>query len=1201
MKRVIYLAVIAVFLLIPLVLQAQEQRMWILLNHKPKFQSINTERVMFLDEELRNMTNTLSIDNIKQVFPYSRNDTLLRLFEIKVTNEQANAIASYPQIEEFYFPSEEENIELYNPSDYMWYLYYSDSTSWLWHLKTIMADQAWDITKGDTNIKIAILDTWFDINHPDLINKFYCTYDPYDNQPFYTDGTRHNHGTAVASFAAAETDGGGQLASVGFNCRIIPYKAWNGNYLERAHHASLAMHADVLTSSAGGWSCDRNFNNIEKMAVKEILNNGTVIVMPAGNGNQGTHCYSSELQSDQPFRPLHPYYDDRIIIVTSTTKEDLHHNGVDSSHSHYSEVDICAPGYDIMGAKSTVDQFGNPEQWPYFGKYGGTSFSTPIVAGTCALIKSVNKCLTPADIEEIIKTTADPVQDEYLYPGLLGAGRLNAYEAVTMAQDYHNGDTISTNTLWASNTFYKGNIVVMPGSTLTVTGTIHLDSTVRIIVLPGGKLVVDGGTLTSACDCFMWKGIEVVGDRTKHQEPQYQGVVELKNGAVIENAITAIRTGLRDEDWHTTGGIITATNTVFKNNQRSLEFLSYCDTDSAANLLNNCSYFVGCTFTIDTNNVLAQNNRQFTNHVTMWDVKNVRFKGCTFENKMNRGRLCEGKGIATIDAGFSLTTYPFPYATYSGGGSFLPDTFLFNTFTGFYTAVEVTTTGNQYAVKLDETKFNNNQQAISVYGNNHVEVIRCDVNQTDYKASMVYQRKGISLENSTGYHIEKNQFYDYYYSPSSQSNNSKYGIKITNSGTNNNRIYKNDFTKMANGILVSGTNGNVKRGLQFICNNFSTNDYDIRLMHYATIAPCQGQINSGADNNFSGTYDYNIYNSSLPDITYLYSSSNPAHYPSLAYHVTPLSNGISTNPCYSTIFDINLNRTDYNTSDLAAMVSAYQELDSARVSQLEMTEEGTYNTSPVSPEMMALQQEASDLYYKAVRQIMLDSLTDMATLAEWHATASVFADPYSWSETMYQMNETAEYASIVTDDTAERDNYAAFRALKSECASLTTEKGVNWYAMSEEQIERLIRIAELNTGRTSVMAKGILCFFFNICYEDVDETINTRSAICQGEGLSDTLFESVTKTKYIDEQENTQESNLVIYPNPTNQTFSISFSEAQESVKQVRIINMQGKVVLSQENPSNNVVNIANLPVGMYVVRVLGQSGKEYAVKLVKE
>jgi len=231
---------------------------------------------------------------------------------------------------------------------------------------------------------------------------------------------------------------------------------------------------------------------------------------------------------------------------------------------------------------------------------------------------------------------------------------------------------------------------------------------------------------------------------------------------------------------------------------------------------------------------------------------------------------------------------------------------------------------------------------------------------------------------------------------------------------------------------------------------------------------------------------------------------------------------------------------------------------------------------------------------------MLDSLTDMSTLAEWHATASVFADPYSWSETMYQMNETADYANIVTDDTAERDNYASFRALKSECASLTSEKGVNWYAMSEEQIERLIQIAELNTGRTSVMAKGILCFFFNICYEE-EETMDTYNATCQETGLPNTYMESEEKMSTFDNQENMHASGLIIYPNPANQTFTISFSEAQENVKQVRIINMQGKVVLSQENPSNNTVNIANLPVGMYVVRVLGQSGKEYAVKLVKE
>ena len=80
-----------------------------------------------------------------------------------------------------------------------------------------------------------------------------------------------------------------------------------------------------------------------------------------------------------------------------------------------------------------------------------------------------------------------------------------------------------------------------------------------------------------------------------------------------------------------------------------------------------------------------------------------------------------------------------------------------------------------------------------------------------------------------------------------------------------------------------------------------------------------------------------------------------------------------------------------------------------------------------------------------------------------------------------------------------------------------------------------------------------------------------------------------------------ESSNVRLYPNPASQSFVINFTEVQDGVKQVRIFDMLGKEVMSLENPSGNTINIANLPTGMYVVRVLGQGGKEYAVKLVKE
>lgn len=51
-------------------------------------------------------------------------------------------------------------------------------------------------------------------------------------------------------------------------------------------------------------------------------------------------------------------------------------------------------------------------------------------------------------------------------------------------------------------------------------------------------------------------------------------------------------------------------------------------------------------------------------------------------------------------------------------------------------------------------------------------------------------------------------------------------------------------------------------------------------------------------------------------------------------------------------------------------------------------------------------------------------------------------------------------------------------------------------------------------------------------------------------------------------------------------------------MKQVRVMDVLGKEVMSEENLSSNMVNIANLPAGMYVVRVLCQSGKIYSAKL---
>jgi len=90
-----------------------------------------------------------------------------------------------------------------------------------------------------------------------------------------------------------------------------------------------------------------------------------------------------------------------------------------------------------------------------------------------------------------------------------------------------------------------------------------------VIIEPGGELILDGSLLTAPYG-YNWTGIEVWGNTFADQfeytgHPQAQGKLVLKNNATIENAWNAIIT-MKPDDWNTCGGIVSATNSFFKNN-----------------------------------------------------------------------------------------------------------------------------------------------------------------------------------------------------------------------------------------------------------------------------------------------------------------------------------------------------------------------------------------------------------------------------------------------------------------------------------------------------------------------------------------------------------------------------------------------------------------------------------------------------------
>lgn len=563
--------------------------------------------------------------------------------------------------------------------------------------------------------------------------------------------------------------------------------------------------------------------------------------MPAGNGWNDTHNGSDRCPSFFPpntlgaFFPLSPYYDDRIIIVSSTDMDDYHYrigydssgNPFDATHSHYPDVDLCAPGHDLMAAKKTEC---NEVEWPYYGSNGGTSFATPIVAGTAALIYSVNPCLMPQDIEYILKNTTDPIADASNYPGLVGTGRVNAYQAVLMATTFGETTPITNNTNWSGDKFVNGDLIIEQGATLTITGTVRLSSESKIIIKQGARLILDGGVLTNSKGCGdFWQGIQVYGTSDKNQFPEsnptHQGLLVVKNGGVIENAHKAV-TNWKQNDYNSIGGVIQATNGVFRNNRRDVEFITYQNyLPNNGSDYRNLSYFRNTDFVTDDD--FIELGLDVQTHVTLWKVDGVTFTNCHFSNEITTNKnnsSAPNRGIYSIDAGYKVLA---GCSTFPPIGQQCPTANLQrSSFKGLGTAIEATGAGTSNTITIQQAEFENNVWGMLVDGLDNASVNRniIDVGDADYILFWPIGA-GIMASNSTGYIIEENVI------SSNLTDGVRVGVFVSNSGTDDNRIYKNTLTDLGIGTGGDGLNHNYyyQQGLQFLCNDFTNNEISISI------------------------------------------------------------------------------------------------------------------------------------------------------------------------------------------------------------------------------------------------------------------------------------------------------------------------------------------------------------------------------------
>jgi hypothetical protein len=170
-----------------------------------------------------------------------------------------------------------------------------------------------------------------------------------------------------------------------------------------------------------------------KSAAQYLQSKGGVVTSSAGN-------YTTFDSS-----PDNPY----VLTVSATDGTDT----LASWSNTGNNVDLTAPGVSIY---STTKGGG-------YGSGSGTSFSAPIVAGVAALVISVNPNLSGAQVQDILKQTADDLGAAGWDPQY-GYGRVNAYQAVLAA----SGGTTSAP---AVDTIAPTATITAPSNGTTISGT----------------------------------------------------------------------------------------------------------------------------------------------------------------------------------------------------------------------------------------------------------------------------------------------------------------------------------------------------------------------------------------------------------------------------------------------------------------------------------------------------------------------------------------------------------------------------------------------------------------------------------------------------------------------------------------------------------------------------------------------------------
>ncbi len=337
----------------------------------------------------------------------------------------------------------------------------------------IAAPRAWDLTTGDANAPVAILDTGM-LPHPDLAGRVIGGYDFVADARFSNDGDGRDpdpsdpgdyitpaevsapdsalqgcaaansswHGTMVAGTFGAAANNGNGVSGVNWKNPMLNVRVmgkcggalsdvadgirWAAGLPVPGVPANQKPARVINLSLAGSGDC----GPILQSAVTEALARGAVIVAAAGNNN-------TDVANHWPANC------NGVIAVAATSR-----NGSRAFYTNSgSKIAISAPGGGIGGSIPVLRNAGTTTPDPNAYGYGqqlGSSLAAPHIAGIASLVLAMDRSLTPAEVRALIESNARPfaaVATDGCSTAICGAGMADA--ASTLSRLMQTGPIVS--------------------------------------------------------------------------------------------------------------------------------------------------------------------------------------------------------------------------------------------------------------------------------------------------------------------------------------------------------------------------------------------------------------------------------------------------------------------------------------------------------------------------------------------------------------------------------------------------------------------------------------------------------------------------------------------------------------------------------------------------------------------------------------